>query len=68
MGYSGPDTNSALIKKLLASGKLITIDQTQWLWDHSGMRIPSAQLMQNVYEKHIIGGDGAHAFGLYGIG
>lgn len=68
MGYSGPEMNSALMKNMLASGKLINIDQTQWLWDHSAMRIPTDQIMQNSYEKHIIGGDGTHAFGLYDIG
>jgi hypothetical protein len=67
MGYSGPELNTPTMQNLKATGKLITVDQTQWLWDHSGMRVPSAALMQNVYQKHVIGGDGSHDFGIYSI-
>ncbi len=65
MGYSGPDLESPLMQNLLESGKLILINQSEWLWEHSGMRIPAERVMQNVYQKHIIGGDGVKQFGLY---
>jgi hypothetical protein len=65
MGYSGPDLESKLMQNMLESGKLILVNQTAWLWEHSGMRIPADRIMQNVYQKHIIGGDGMHQFGLY---
>ncbi len=65
MGYSGPDLESKLMQNLLESGKLILVNQTSWLWEHSGMRIPADRVMKNVYQKHIIGGDGMRHFGLY---
>lgn len=65
MGYSGPDLESPLMQNLLHSGKLILINQSEWLWEHSGMRIPTDRVMLNVYQKHIMGGDGIQKFGLY---
>ena len=67
MGYSGPDMESKLMKNLLAAGRLILVNQSPWLWEHSGMRIPADRVMKNVYQKHIVGGDGMHQFGLFNV-
>lgn len=67
MGYSGPNLENKLMQNLLDTGKLILVNQTSWLWEHSGIRIPADRVMQNVYQKHIIGGDGMHQFGLYNV-
>ena len=34
--------------------KVQYVDQTQWLFEHSGMRIPSKDLMQHIYENQVM--------------
>lgn len=55
MGYSGP------INKM---SNLMTVDQKKWLFSHSGMKHPNANLMKNVYMKFIMDDPDYH-FGLY---
>ena len=61
MGYSGPDQNTV---DCLAD-KLTVIDQTPWLYSHSGMRVPSDDLMQHVYRERIWKGSPGYHFGNY---
>jgi hypothetical protein len=55
MGYKGPDQTT--IERL--GIKLRPVNQTKWLFSHSGMKIPSQALMDNVYKREII-----HAAGM----
>lgn len=41
------------ILDMLASGDFAEVDQVKWLFDHSGMRIPSEELFEEVYVKEI---------------
>lgn len=71
LGYNGPGHNDPVVKKLMEQGKLnLPVDQTKWLWSHSGMKIPSKELMGNVYKAKIMtgpGGTGIKNFGRYAI-
>lgn len=40
------------------------IDQSLWLWSHSGMKHPDDTLMENVYRRSIIGGSGIKQYGM----
>lgn len=35
-------------------GKLILVNQSLWLFDHSGMKIPSDLLFEKVYQEEIV--------------
>jgi hypothetical protein len=48
---------------LIKNGKIIPVNQTPWLFSHSGMLYPSKELFENVYKKYIIGGDGIRKYG-----
>lgn len=65
LGYTGPDTKTANYNHLNNSGKLIHVNQSPWLWSHSGMKVPNSKLMDQVYKKYIIGPKGMSNFGLY---
>ena len=49
LGYGGPD------KKTMKhyGTKINDVQQARWLWSHSGMKIPSKDLMQHVYKPSI---------------
>lgn len=64
LGFKGPDTKDALIKKMLDSKKLILVDQKEYLLSHSGMKIPNEKLMQHVYHEYIYKADN-FKFGKY---
>ncbi|CAN5434100.1 hypothetical protein BH10PSE19_BH10PSE19_11280 [soil metagenome] len=53
MGFKGPDTNDPFIKKIIDSGKLNLVTQNKCLFTHSGMKIPSTELMYKIYHKCI---------------
>lgn len=38
LGYAGPDQQDSTIKRLKKRGKLHVIDQTDWLYHHSGLK------------------------------
>jgi type VI secretion system VgrG family protein len=64
LGYLGPDqkslNNGAFLKKYHA------VDQSKWLWSHSGMHVPSKDVMENVYIKEILNpSKGISKFGNY---
>lgn len=65
LGYAGPPAND-IVKVLQKAGKLICADQTQLLLGHSFMKIPTEQLMREIYQEYIIGGSyGVSQFGRY---
>jgi len=64
LGYHGPDITDDYTKYLLDSGKLKAVDQGDMLTSHSSLRVPSDELLYNIYYKHIICADG-YQFGRY---
>lgn len=60
MGLLGPDRNT--IGHL--GNRLSLVNQTPWLYSHSGMRVPSADLFENVYKNAIFQARG-YRFGSY---
>jgi len=55
MGYGGPETDSDLfIRRLVREEKIIPVNQSLWLFDHSGMKIPSDLLFEKVYKEEIV--------------
>ena len=61
LGYSGPDENT----KNLLGDKLNSINQFDWLSSHSGMRLPSKALMENIYRRTIWENSKNFHFGKY---
>ena len=54
MGYSGPEINDdKFVRKMNDTGKLIIVNQEDWLFSHSGMKVPSEDLYEKVYQKWI---------------
>jgi hypothetical protein len=39
---------------LESEGKLALVNQSRWLFDHSGMKIPSELLFEKVYKDRIM--------------
>jgi len=65
LGYTGPKGDPK-IQWLQKSGKLICVDQSQWLFGHSFMKLPTEALMREIYQQYIIGGQyGIQSFGNY---
>ncbi|WP_417516006.1 hypothetical protein [Marinobacter sp.] len=42
------------IDRSLTDGKLLPVDQSKWLFSHSGMRIPTQELFEEVYQREIM--------------
>ena len=53
LGYSGPDLSDAKPQKMQANGKLIPVPQSHVLFSHSGMRVPSEALFEEIYQRVI---------------
>ncbi|QLH42245.1 MAG: hypothetical protein HWD59_05630 [Coxiellaceae bacterium] len=51
LGYSGPDFKDDHTRHLWQSGKLIPVNQYPWLASHSSMRVPTKEMMDNVYKN-----------------
>lgn len=60
MGYCGPDTQT--IEKL---GTKLSLIEQDCLIDHSSMRVPSIQLMMEIYQSKLWQAHPDYAFGLY---
>lgn len=55
MGNVGPEmVEDRFVERMYREGKLIPVDQKLWLFTHSGMRIPSDLLFENVYKDRIM--------------
>jgi hypothetical protein len=55
MGYGGPEMEEDLfLQRLESEGKLALVNQSRWLFDHSGMKIPSELLFEKVYDMQIM--------------
>ncbi|BCA78410.1 alpha/beta hydrolase [Desulfuromonas sp. AOP6] len=55
MGYGGPEIDSDLfIQRLVREEKILPVDQSLWLFDHSGMKVPSDLLFEKVYQEEIM--------------
>ena len=63
MGYAGLDeitgneagkSYDAFIDKQLAKEKFQVVNQSDWLFSHSGMRIPSKQVFDEVFVREIM--------------
>ena len=68
MGHKGvPRIVGSLDDKMMENGKLNIVDQIKWLYSHSGMKIPSEDLMKNVYKARIMIKKGLGVFGLYDL-
>jgi len=49
MGYVKPAKLPRYVTK-----KVAHVDQTKWLYQHSGMRIPSKDMIKFVYQDHVV--------------
>jgi len=54
MGYEGPEMEDRFMRRLESNGKLALVNQSRWLFDHSGMKIPSELLFEKVYDEQIM--------------
>lgn len=55
MGYHGPyTTTDEHMQQLVRQAKVEIINQKEWLFDHSGMKIPTPELFKNVIKKVIM--------------
>ena len=62
LGYAGFDEITderasefdSFLHESLNDGKLIPVDQSKWLFSHSGMRIPSEEVFNRSYDAAII--------------
>ncbi len=55
MGYGGPEMDKDLfVRDMRDKGKLIPVNQSRWLFDHSGMKVPSELLLEKVYKDRIM--------------
>jgi len=51
MGWNGPEAKHDRFLNSMLGKKLFPVDQSKWLFDHSGMRIPTSALFQKVYQE-----------------
>lgn len=42
------------LEKLMEAGEIDVVDQSPWLFSHSGMRIPSDDLFRHIYQREIM--------------
>ena len=54
MGTKGADKANHNIRTLIGKGKLKSINCTPWIWEHSDMKVPSNDIMEEIYKKLII--------------
>ncbi|MDY0212810.1 MAG: hypothetical protein RBR06_07370 [Desulfuromonadaceae bacterium] len=54
MGYTGPERDDPHLREMLQKDKLLLVNQTPWLFSHSGMKIPSDILFREVYKLRIV--------------
>ena len=51
LGYTGPDWRDASLRKLQHSGRLEVIDESAYLWQHSGIYQPSTAMQAHIYTQ-----------------
>ena len=51
LGYTGPDWRDASLRELQRSGRLEVIDESAYLWQHSGIYQPSAAMQTHIYTR-----------------
>ena len=55
MGYDGPEIeNDLFVRRMRDEGKIALVNQSLWLFSHSGMRIPTPDLLREVYRRQIM--------------
>lgn len=66
MGYSGPlrSKHDRAMERLIKQGKITIVDQTEYLFQHSGMRVPSDELFKKVYQD-VIANEPTYQLGLW---
>ena len=62
MGYSGVDQHDSAMVSLIDSGKISCVDQSDFLWHHSAMKITnfSDSVFKNIYQAQIMAAEGLH--------
>lgn len=62
MGYSGVDQSDKAMQQLIDSGRVNCIDQSEYLWHHSAMKVSNFDdsVFKNVYQKVIMQAEGIH--------
>lgn len=53
LGYVGVAASDPIAAKLMAAGKLIQVDQSDCLFDHSGMKNPNKRLFEKSFKKAV---------------
>lgn len=54
MGWYGADMNNPVIKNLRTNETFDNIDCTRWVFQHSDMKMPSKDIMEEIYKKRIL--------------
>ena len=67
MGWKGVNPGDPFTNKLESVGKIVQVNQTDWLYSHSGMKIPTEKLFEEIITKQIMQRihDEGGGFGLY---
>ena len=53
-GFHGLRLRQRRTFDMIRLGKFISVDQSQWLFSHSGMKIPTEELFEEVIKKQIM--------------
>lgn len=67
MGYVGAEKDNETIKQLEDVRKLAQFDTTEWVWEHSHMKLANDKIKSNVLKKIINYEKGISSFGKYEI-
>lgn len=54
IGFNAVSDESEFIRTLLRNQQYDFVNQTLWLFDHSGMKIPSAEVFEKSYQEGIM--------------
>ena len=65
LGYKGVDVHDPSIQHLLSAGKIVQVNQSDCLFSHSGMKAPSQDLFEKIYQQAIWRDQAGFRFGGY---
>ena len=50
----GASAFDEFLDEVLANDKVVSVNQSKWLFSHSGMKIPTQELFEEVYQREIM--------------
>ena len=54
MGAKGIDLNNDVVRNIFRKKKLTNINWTPWVYEHSDMKVPSEDIMEEIHKKRIM--------------